>query len=447
MRLNRKLSLKIDSTLAAFGARVKIADDFITIDLSGVPVDRLSDVKDAIYGILNNCENDYFVLLKGLPPCFMPDAWDHFCQENSNAGLNIRLSICSCCRCRAVCRGIKKNLLPYRLQLVPVTDMPDDIVFELNKKCNLSCRFCSQTREDAATPLAFDNICRIINEASALGIKNIRFTGGEPLLRTDLPKILKFAKSKNLTVFLNTNATLLTSRLLKQIEPYVDNILVSLVGFNTYSEDTLGAGGRFFRKKIDNIVRIRRSNIPNLRLGTVISKMLLKHFKSYSTLVRALGPDAWEFYRPMFNHERKKESEDYDMTLRDYRRLLSLLASFGSSATRLYIANAFPFCVIKKARHRTLLRGARFDDGHSRLVMDSGGFFKPSYFISKNLGPDVSKAWKHAFIRQLGGLLYLPALCRDCRYINWCYGGSRHMAKVKSGNYFAQDPLIKTDHA
>ena len=445
MRINTALLNKLNSAFRAAGVKIGIKDDFITLDLSRVSALRLSGVKCAVYRILNNCEKDYFIKILGIAPCLAPDAWDHFFYEGSYTEDLVRFSICRHCRFSRICPGLRKDLISVQSEFSPVPDAPTDIVFEITKKCNLRCNFCSHHgRGGVCDSIPFSVIRRVIDESRVLGIKNVRFTGGEPLLRPDLVQILRYAKTNGMTVFLNTNATLLSARKIKMIEPFVDNVLVSIVGYNADSEDQLGAQGRFFKDKIENIRRLRKSNIPLVRIGTVISKLLLDRFDLYGRLVSALRPDAWELYRPMIPGDSKDWLPyHHSLTSENYNDLLRHMDHFSRQGTRVYIANAFPFCAIKKSSHRILLNGARFDDGHERLVMDSEGFFKPSYFIAKNLGTFLLGAWKSRFMRKINACDYLPLSCGKCRYLGWCRGGSRYLANVESGGYFEPDPFFK----
>ena len=378
MRINTALFNKLCFALSVAGVNIIIKDGFITLDLSKVKALRLKEVKYVMYHILNNCEQDYFIKILGIAPCLAPDAWDHFFYKDSNADGLIRFPMCGHCRFKRTCPGLRKDLSTVQSEFSPIPDAPTDLVFEITKKCNLNCHFCSQCAGDSGSsfvPLSV--VRRVIRESRMLGIKNVRFTGGEPLLRPDLAQILEYAKSNGMTVFLNTNATLLSEHKIKKIEPFVDNVLVSLVGFNVGSENQLGAQGRFFKIRIENIRRLRRSKIPFLRIGTVVSKLLLDRFSSYQGLICALRPDAWELYRPMISGNSGDRLPFYDITPEDYNDLLRHMDRFSGQGIRVYIANAFPFCVIKKSSRRIFLNGARFDDGHERLVMDTRGFFKP----------------------------------------------------------------------
>jgi radical SAM protein with 4Fe4S-binding SPASM domain len=106
-----------------------------------------------------------------------------------------------------------------------------------------------------------------------------------------------------------------------------------------------------------------------------------------------------------------------------------------------YIANALPFCVVGRRIYRPLLRGAYFDDGYSRVVLDSRGFFKPSYFLEENLGKTLREAWGHPFMRKMRQKKNIPLSCCNCFYVTLCLGGSRFLAQKTSGTYSAPDPL------
>ena len=60
--------------------------------------------------------------------------------------------------------------------------------------CNLKCLYCATGNEELSrnnSLLNFDEITKIVNAASKIGISKIRITGGEPLLRENLPELVK----------------------------------------------------------------------------------------------------------------------------------------------------------------------------------------------------------------------------------------------------------------
>jgi MoaA/NifB/PqqE/SkfB family radical SAM enzyme/uncharacterized protein with ATP-grasp and redox domains len=62
------------------------------------------------------------------------------------------------------------------------------------------------------------------------GMRRMVFTGGEPLMNSNLPALLEHARSKGVTTWLFTNALLLTGDMADRIMPYVDMVSFSLDG-------------------------------------------------------------------------------------------------------------------------------------------------------------------------------------------------------------------------
>src|SRR5712672_4769379 len=73
---------------------------------------------------------------------------------------------------------------PLRSLRVSVTD-----------RCNLRCNYCMPQEEYVWLPrqelLTFEEIARLVEVFTSLGVTDLRLTGGEPLLRRDLPSLVK----------------------------------------------------------------------------------------------------------------------------------------------------------------------------------------------------------------------------------------------------------------
>ena len=73
---------------------------------------------------------------------------------------------------------------PLRSLRVSVTD-----------RCNLRCNYCMPQEEYVWLPrqklLTFEEITRLVEVFTSLGVEDVRLTGGEPLLRRDLPRLVK----------------------------------------------------------------------------------------------------------------------------------------------------------------------------------------------------------------------------------------------------------------
>src|SRR5580698_9959216 len=97
-----------------------------------------------------------------------------------------------------------------------------DLRVSVTDRCNLRCPYC-MPREvfggdfrfmQRAELLSFEEIARLARILAAQGVSKIRLTGGEPLLRRDLERLVEMLAAVQgiEDVALTTNGTLLASR-------------------------------------------------------------------------------------------------------------------------------------------------------------------------------------------------------------------------------------------
>lgn len=94
---------------------------------------------------------------------------------------------------------------------------PNSCTVMLTNRCNLKCVMCRQWREPLGQELSFDDWKRIILDLKKNGIRNIHFSGGEPLLRKDFIELVRFSSQNGFVVGVTTNGTLLTGALLEEL--------------------------------------------------------------------------------------------------------------------------------------------------------------------------------------------------------------------------------------
>lgn len=91
----------------------------------------------------------------------------------------------------------------------------DYLRVSVTDKCNLRCIYCMDDKDNTFLKnddkLTDDEIYRIVKESSELGIKKVRITGGEPLVRPNLVKLISRINSISgiEEIYLTTNGILL----------------------------------------------------------------------------------------------------------------------------------------------------------------------------------------------------------------------------------------------
>lgn len=104
----------------------------------------------------------------------------------------------------------------------------------VTERCNLRCTYCMPARgiqlKPRAEMLTYDEIERLAEIFSTLGIRKIRITGGEPLVRSGIEQLCgRLSVIKNIDTFaISTNGTLLEKKAKLLCDAGVKNINISL---------------------------------------------------------------------------------------------------------------------------------------------------------------------------------------------------------------------------
>ena len=118
----------------------------------------------------------------------------------------------------------------------PVTNLR----ISLTSRCNLSCIYChAEGEKNPESEMSADEIIDIMEIATKFGIKSIKFTGGEPLIRPDILKIIR-AVPKGIECSITTNGILLADMAAELKAAGLRRVNVSLDSLNpeTYKRIT-----------------------------------------------------------------------------------------------------------------------------------------------------------------------------------------------------------------
>jgi radical SAM protein with 4Fe4S-binding SPASM domain len=94
------------------------------------------------------------------------------------------------------------------------------VVFSATKRCNLKCCHCYADSPDgtAEPELSTEQAYALIDDLAAFGCPVVLFSGGEPLLRADMPDLMAYAVSKKMRVTLSTNGTLISESMARRLK-------------------------------------------------------------------------------------------------------------------------------------------------------------------------------------------------------------------------------------
>lgn len=137
---------------------------------------------------------------------------------------------------------------------------PEDIIWIITGECNLNCPYCYAKHYSGQGELPSDVVFKFLDEAHDAGVSQVNFTGGEPILRKDILRILERTVDSGMDATLFTNLTIMDDEKAEKLYHLDVHVLTSLDGPKEVYERAKGLGSwkRFTR----GIELLRRHGIP-----------------------------------------------------------------------------------------------------------------------------------------------------------------------------------------
>jgi MoaA/NifB/PqqE/SkfB family radical SAM enzyme len=130
------------------------------------------------------------------------------------------------------------------------------------RRCNLLCDHCySMSGPAEREDLPLEILLTCLEDAFALGYRQLAVSGGEPLLYKPLIDLLAHARHLGMLNTVTTNGTLITPNRWKLIAPLVDVLAISIDGREQEHDEIRRQAGAFART-IANLDIIRESGVP-----------------------------------------------------------------------------------------------------------------------------------------------------------------------------------------
>jgi cyclic pyranopterin phosphate synthase len=204
--------------------------------------------------------------------------------------------------------------MPANEVIVPLTRRPAprdtlarpmrDLRISVMDRCNFRCPYC-MPRETfheqyrflgSHQRLSFDEIVRLVRLFVPLGVRKLRLTGGEPLLRANLPELIGdlTAIAGIEDVALTTNGVLLARYASELKAAGLQRVTVSLDSLDEAVFARMSGGFGGVAEVLDGIEHARRAQLMPIKVNAVIQRGindhtalgLLEHFRGSGVIVR-----------------------------------------------------------------------------------------------------------------------------------------------------------------
>jgi len=196
----------------------------------------------------------------------------------------------------------------------------NNLRISVTDRCNLRCTYCMPEEVvflDKAELLTFEEITRFVRAAAPLGIDKIRLTGGEPLLRRDLPRLVAMLSAVEgiRDVGLTTNGLLLAGQAQALFDAGLRRINVSLDTLNPQVFRALTRRDGL-ELVLEGILAARRAGFDPVKVNAVSIRgvteaevvPLARFARQHGLEMRfieymPIGADHWERGKVYFAHE------------------------------------------------------------------------------------------------------------------------------------------------
>ena len=341
------------------------------------------------------------------------------------------------------------------------------VIWNLIRRCNLTCRHCYSTSADKAFAgeLSTAEIMRVMEDLRAFGVPVLILSGGEPLMRPDLFDLALHAKSLGFYLALSTNGTLIDEALVPRIAAVgFDYLGISLDGMpDTHDR---------FRRRIGafqaSLKGLRLCRDAGIKVGMRFT-LTRDNARDLPALLALMdGEGIHKFYLSHLNYAgRGNKNRDDDAHFRMTRDAMDLLietawsriaagepvemVTGNNDADGVYLLGwaeqRFPQRV---ADLRQVLRhwGGNASGINIANIDNLGQVHPDTFWWDHPLG-DVrtrpfSAIWEDLSDPLMAGLKQRPrpvtGRCAACAHLGICNGNTRTRAFQVSGDFWAEDP-------
>jgi cyclic pyranopterin phosphate synthase len=156
-----------------------------------------------------------------------------------------------------------------------------DLRLSVIEACNFRCPYCMPAERvpedhglDAASRLSFDEIERLVRGFVHVGVRKLRITGGEPLLRKRLPELIgRLAQIDGLDdLALTTNGSLLAAQARALREAGLHRVTVSLDTLDPTQFSVLSGGRGDLAEVLRGIDAAQAAGFAKIKLNCVVQR-------------------------------------------------------------------------------------------------------------------------------------------------------------------------------
>jgi 12,18-didecarboxysiroheme deacetylase len=341
------------------------------------------------------------------------------------------------------------------------------VVWNATRRCNLKCVHCyaHATDQTYSGELTTGEGKALVDDLARFGVPVLLFSGGEPLVRKDLPELAAYAVGKGLRAVISTNGTLIdsgTARTLKDIG--LSYVGISLDGMEEINDRFRGVKGAF-KSALKGIENCQAAGIK-VGLRFTINKFNVGEIPAIFDLLEEMDIPRVCFYHLVYAGRGSKLVEQ-DLPHEETRRAVDLiidrtreLHAQGKPKEVLTVDNHSdgPYVYLRllkenPKRAAEVLELLQMNEGNNSgrgigCISWDGEVHADQFWRHYSFGNirkrPFSEIWSDTSEPLMGRLKekkkYVKGRCAPCRWLDICGGNFRVRAEAVTGDVWAPDP-------
>jgi len=362
--------------------------------------------------------------------------------------------------------GRQSKKLPAHL-LQFSSDKKPVVVWNTTRACNLNCIHCyaRAVHQSHDRELTTEEGFNLIDDLATFGVPVLLFSGGEPLLRSDLPELTRYAVSKGMRAVISTNGTLITEEkamLLK--DTGVSYVGISLDGLEKVNDHFRGVKGAF-KKAVNGIKNCQNAGLK-VGLRFTINKLNIDQVPGIFDLAEKMNIDRICFYHLVYSG-RGSNLVDQDLPHNETRKTVDMIMdrtrdmyNRGLKKEVLTVDNHAdgPYLYLRMLKENNprageVLELLKMNGGNSSgegigCVSWDGLVHADQFWREHSFGNVLVKPFSQIWSNLTDPLMaqlkdkrrYVKGRCASCKWLDICGGNFRARAEAVSGNIWGEDP-------
>lgn len=329
------------------------------------------------------------------------------------------------------------------------------LLAELTYRCPLQCPYCSNPLDFAKQDkeLTTAQWIKVFEEAREMGAVQIGFSGGEPLVRKDLPELIRAARDLGFYTNLITSGIGLTEKKIDAFaEAGLDHIQISFQASDETLNAALAGNAKAFRQKLEMAKAVKAHGYPMV-LNFVLHRHNIDQIDKIIDLSIELEADDVELATCQFygwaqlNREgllpTREQIARAENVVHQYREKM---AGTGNLANLLFVTPDY---------YEERPKGCMGGWGAIFLSVTPEGMALPCHSARQLpvefpsvLENTLQEIWYDSFgFNKYRGFDWMPEPCRSCSEKEKDFGGCRCQAFMLTGNADNADPVCsKSEH-